>query len=298
MTEEKISLSEQVNMGFVVFTPLVALIVGMMPFWPFSPDGVAIAIFINFYYLATLGVTVGYHRYLTHSSFKEKYRSVKNALTVAGIFSGQGGPIMWVSWHRTHHKRSDKPGDPHSPHLHGSGLWAAINGAIHAHVWWLFVTPRSDDHTKALQSDSDIVRLDRWAVRIFLFGLFVAPPLLGALARWSLDSVHIDILWGGFIRLFCTNHATWSVNSVCHLWGRRPFDTDDKSRNNWLVVLLASGEGWHNNHHAFQWSAKQGLLPGQFDLSWLVIQGMWKLGLIEEPLVPDEDQISQKLAAA
>jgi stearoyl-CoA desaturase (Delta-9 desaturase) len=225
------------------------------------------------YLLCGLGVTVGYHRLFTHRSFKTT-RALRALLAVLGSMAIEGPPIEWASTHRKHHRFSDRPGDPHSPHLdHGTGLRGALRGLAHAHLGWIFrgkdiANPRR--YAKDLLADRDLRFISR------TFPLWAAAGLalpfgLGVALTGSLVGGLTGLLWGGAVRIFLVHHATFSINSLCHFFGRRPFATGDESRNLAWLAPLSLGEAWHNNHHAFPTSARHGLGRWQLDPSaWLI----------------------------
>lgn len=282
-------------MAILIFGPFVALGVGIFCFFTRGVDFVSLGIALVFVLFTGFGITVGYHRYFTHAGFEIKAPWLEKLLAIAGSMSAEGPVFAWVSWHRQHHAHTDKPGDPHSPHLHGEGFVNITKGFLHAHMFWLFNPPIiADAHVRKLRENRAVAKINKQFVWWVIAG-FILPMVVGVIVRQSLNYLFIDFLWGGPIRMMFVHQVTWSVNSVCHLWGEQPFDTGDESRNHALVAMLGHGEGWHNNHHAFQRSAKHGLLEGQFDLTWVVIVGLYKLGLIGEPYVPDEHKIAEKL---
>jgi stearoyl-CoA desaturase (Delta-9 desaturase) len=233
------------------------------------------------YVLTGLGVTVGFHRHLTHRSFKTN-RPIHFLLAALGSAAIEGPVISWVADHRKHHAFSDEEGDPHSPHVgHGGGIRGTLRGLLHAHVGWLFIhTHRGSRHRYApdLLKDPVIRFVDRtfplWAIAglalPFGLGYAIGGGLVGGLT---------SLLWGGAVRVFVVHHLTYSINSLCHVFGRRPFDTDDESRNLAWLALPTFGEAWHNNHHAFPTSAVHGLRRLMLDPSALVILGLERLGL-------------------
>ena len=233
------------------------------------------------YALAGFGVTVGFHRLLTHRSF-DATPAVRATLAVLGSMAVQGAVIHWVADHRKHHAFSDEAGDPHSPHTSEATGWRrVVRGFCHAHVGWMFSrTDRASARRYApdLRRDPVITAIDRLFPVWALAGL--AVPFLAGLALSGGDLVAglTAGLWGGLVRIFLFHHATWSVNSICHLYGSRPFRSTDESRNNWAVAIVALGEGWHNNHHAFPTSARHGLLPGQLDPSHAIIRALQRAG--------------------
>jgi stearoyl-CoA desaturase (delta-9 desaturase) len=226
-------------------------------------------------------VTVGFHRHLTHRSFKAK-RAVRAVLAALGSAAIEGPVISWVADHRKHHAFSDRAGDPHSPHVgHGDGWGGALRGLLHAHVGWLF---RHDQrgararYAPDLLKDPTIRVIDRTFLIWALAGLALAFGL-GTAIGTSVEAGLTGLLWGGAVRLFVVHHVTYSVNSICHVFGRRRFATGDESRNVAWLALPSMGEAWHNNHHAFPTSARHGLRPWEIDLSGLVIRGLEACGL-------------------
>jgi stearoyl-CoA desaturase (delta-9 desaturase) len=245
-----------------------------------------------------LGVTVGFHRLLTHRSFKTT-RSVRAALAALGSAAVEGPVISWVADHRKHHAFSDQEGDPHSPHVgHGRGLAGSMRGLLHAHLGWLFVhTGRGSKARYApdLLGDPLMRLIDRTFLVWVLAGLAV-PFGLGVAIGGSVTAGLTGLLWGGGVRIFVLHHVTYSINSLCHFFGRRRFATDDHSRNLGWLALLTFGENWHNNHHAFPTSARHGLRRSELDLSALVILGLERLGLAWDVVrVPPERQLAKAL---
>jgi stearoyl-CoA desaturase (Delta-9 desaturase) len=253
------------------------------------------------YVLTGLGVTVGYHRLLTHRSF-ETYRPVRYALAVLGSLAVEGGTITWVADHRKHHAFADEDGDPHSPHAgHEGGVRGTLKGLWHAHVGWIF---REEGRAEAPRYARDLVE-DR-GMRIIeasFLGLVVVSLLipfgLGYLVTGSLTGGLTAMLWGGLVRIFLVHHITWSINSVCHFFGRRRFANEDHSTNVFWLALPSFGESWHNNHHAFPTSASHGMRWWEIDPSALVIRGLEKVGLAWNVVrVPRERQQAKALQPA
>ncbi|MGZ3601950.1 MAG: acyl-CoA desaturase [Ktedonobacterales bacterium] len=257
---------------FVVVVPLVATIFGIRLLWERAvhwPDLVLLAVM---YSLVAFGVTVGYHRMLTHRSFRP-HPVVKFILLVLGSMGLEGAALEWAATHIKHHAQADREGDPHSP----------VEGFWHAHIGWIFKDYEADPNVycRNLVNDPIVV----FVSRTFLVWVALAmaiPFAAGGLITHSWAGALTGLLWGGLVRQFLTHHVTWSVNSVCHTFGRRQFETNDASRNEWVVGLLAFGEGWHNNHHAFPRSAFHGLRWWQFDLSGYLIWTLEKLGLAHD----------------
>jgi stearoyl-CoA desaturase (Delta-9 desaturase) len=230
------------------------------------------------YVFTGLGISVGFHRLLTHRSFKAN-RPLKIVCAVAGSMALEGSAISWVASHRRHHMFGDRSGDPHSPHRYGPGALGTLRGFLWAHTGWLFAMDPTDTGRFApdLHRDRDFVVIDR------LFPLLaVASLALPFFIGWALSGTLFGalsaLLWAGLVRMAVLHHVTWSVNSVCHLWGRRPFATHDQSTNVGALALLSLGESWHNFHHASPASARHGVLPHQHDLSARLISLFERLG--------------------
>jgi stearoyl-CoA desaturase (delta-9 desaturase) len=274
-------LERRVALATVV-TPLLGFIAAAASLWGRGLGPVDVGLCAGFYALTTIGITVGFHRLFAHRSFRAA-RAVEILLGIAGSMAAEGPVLFWVAAHRRHHKHSDREGDPHSPHLHG-GAWAAVRGLFHAHIGWM-VRHEPDDldrYARDLLRDRTLVL---WLNQPYFLwvglGLLAPAAIGGALAR-SWAGALTGFLWGGLARIFLVHHVTWSVNSICHTFGTRPYDTRDASTNNPAIGLLAFGEGWHNNHHAFPYSARHGLAWWQLDASWLVIRALERLGLASD----------------
>jgi stearoyl-CoA desaturase (delta-9 desaturase) len=239
-------------------------------------------VFAIVYVLTGLGVTVGFHRHLTHRSFATG-RVMRGTLAALGSAAIEGPVISWVADHRKHHAYSDEQGDPHSPHVgHGGGLRGTLKGLLHAHVAWLFIhTERGSKERYApdLMADPVIKFVDRTFFIWAILGLAI-PFGLGVALGGTVVAGLTALLWGGGVRVFLIHHVTYSINSLCHVFGRQPFKTKDESRNLSWLALPTLGEAWHNNHHAFPTSAEHGLRRRQVDPSALVIRALERLGLV------------------
>jgi stearoyl-CoA desaturase (delta-9 desaturase) len=281
-----------------VIVPFAAVVVAIA-FLPSTYVGPTdLVILAGMYLLSALGVTVGYHRLLTHRAF-DTPRPVKYALAVMGQIAVQGPVVDWVADHRKHHAFTDEDGDPHSPHGHGGGLKGALHGLYHAHVGWLFVTQgRADRHRYArdLMDDPTMKRISKSFPLNALLGLLV-PFALGLAITGRLSGGLTAFLWGGLVRVFLLHHVTWSINSVCHFFGRRRFAVDDHSTNVFWLALPSLGESWHHNHHAFPRSAKHGLRWWEIDLTGLVIAAMRRLGLARDVVTISPEKQAERLAA-
>ena len=280
------SLALRVINLVVVVLPFLAVVAAIAFLWGWGFGWVEISLLVGMYVASAIGITVGYHRFFTHRSF-ETSRVVQCILGILGSMAVQGPLLKWVAMHRCHHMHSDRPEDPHSPHQHGGGLWGMIRGLFHAHLGWLFRAdpPELARYVKDLRQS----RLLRVVSALFplwvIIGLLI-PTALGLLLTWSWWGALFGLIWGGLVRIFFVHHVTWSVNSLCHWWGRQPYRVHDHSRNNWLVGILAMGEGWHNNHHAFPRSARHGLRWWQIDMSYWIIRAMAMVGLVWKVKVP------------
>jgi len=247
----------------VVVLPFLATLFAIWLLWQRAVNWTDIALLIAFNVLAGLGVTVGYHRMLTHRSF-QPHPVVKFIFLVFGSMAVEGPALEWAATHIKHHAHSDREGDPHSP----------IEGFWHAHMGWMFNRSFADPNVycRNLVKDPIVV----FVSHTFIFWVLLSLAIPFAIGGWT------GLLWGGLVRIFLTHHITWSVNSVCHTFGKREFETRDQSRNEWIVGLLGLGEGWHNNHHAFPRSAFHGLHWWQFDLSGYVIWTLERVGLVRD----------------
>jgi stearoyl-CoA desaturase (delta-9 desaturase) len=268
------------NLGAVVL-PFAATIAAAALFWNrlISPADLAIA--ATMYVLTAVGITVGFHRLLTHRSFQTA-KPVEYLFAVLGSMAVQGPVISWVADHRKHHAHTDKDGDPHSPHVgHDGGVRGVLTGLWHAHTGWLMSTQGRADwkrYAPDLYEDRGMRAISRRFVPILFAGLAL-PALAGYLVSGTFAGASMGLLWGGLVRVFFVHHITWSVNSVCHFLGSRRFDTDDRSTNVFWLALPSLGESWHHNHHAFPRSAVHGLKRWEIDPSALIIAAMEKTGL-------------------
>jgi stearoyl-CoA desaturase (delta-9 desaturase) len=296
---EPAGLLDRIIMLTAIVVPFVGVIAAIYYSWTIGWMGWPyLILLIVAWMISGMGITIGFHRLLTHNSF-ETYRPIRAALMMMGALSVEGSPLVWCAVHRRHHELSDKPGDPHSPHLHGEGWWNAIKGFWYGHCGWLLTTFWSDPDLKRyvpdLLRDRLLVVVDRMYYVWVLLSLAI-PTVIGWLITMNWQGAFLGLLWGGLVRIFIGHHITWSINSVCHIFGGRPFQSNDRSTNNLMCALLGFGEGWHNNHHAFPTSARHGLWWWQFDMSWLTILALKKLGLAWNVKVPSPKAIEAKRA--
>src|SRR5215204_2009484 len=287
---------DRIITGTVTVLPVFCLLIVAWQVWGEWLGWNDIFVFLIMYMLTGLGVTVGFHRLLTHRAFKTT-PVVKGVLTALGSAAIEGPAISWVADHRKHHAYSDKPGDPHSPHVdHGHGLRGALRGRFHAHVGWLFIhTERGlkSRYAPDLLADPIVSFISRTFVLWVLAGL-AAPFLLGWAIGGTVAEGLTGLLWGGAVRMLVLHHSTYSINSLCHFFGRQRFNTGDESRNLWWLSFFTFGESWHNNHHAFPTSARHGLGRWQFDPSAWVIWGLEKTGLAWDVVrIPPERQAAK-----
>ena len=293
---------------FATIVPLVGLAAAV---WYAAAEGrfrvFDAVLLIGGTWLGGQGITLGYHRLLTHRAF-EADRWLRNVLTAVGALTVQKSPLDWCAAHRKHHEFSDKPGDPHSPHVHGDGEHRGVwSGLWYAHVGWLFtghiMTPDLKRYVPDLLKDRFAMAVHRTWDYFWVPLAFLIPAGLGALwygitaGGWG-DGALRGFLWGGCGRIFLTHHLTWSVNSICHLWGGREFASRDASRNNVVCALVTSGEGWHNNHHAFPTSARLGLRWWQFDSGWVLLRFFERAGWVRNVTVPTPEQMNRRKVAA
>lgn len=283
--------------GTITVVPFLALIAVGVQAWNQTLHWSDIAVFTIMYFATGFGITVGFHRMLTHRAFSTS-TPVKALFAILGSAAIEGPVISWVADHRKHHAFTDREGDPHSPHVdHGGGLKGSLKGLYHAHVGWLFIhTQRAakERYAKDLVDDPVIAWVNRTFFLWVVVGL-VVPFGLGWLIGGSVALGLTGLLWGGAIRMLVLHHVTYSINSLCHVFGSRRYETDDHSRNLAWLAPLAMGENFHNNHHAFPTSARHGLGPGQFDSSAAVIGLMERAGLVWDVKRPSEAQQAKKL---
>jgi stearoyl-CoA desaturase (delta-9 desaturase) len=280
-----------------VTLPLVGCLIGIVLTWRWGFMGwLYLAMIVGGWLFTGIGITIGFHRLLTHRSF-DTYRGIKLTLVTLGALSVQGSPLVWCAVHRRHHELSDQPGDPHSPHLHGQGIWNALRGLWYAHTGWLFTgywsAPNLWRYVPDLLDDPALVAVDR-VYYVWVLVSLGLPAAIGGMATWSWQGALLGLVWGGLVRIAVTHHITWSINSICHVFGSRSYRTGDDSRNNLLCGLLGLGEGWHNNHHAFPMSARHGLAWWQLDASWLVIRGLELVGLAWNVRLPSDKAMAEK----
>ncbi|WP_120322483.1 acyl-CoA desaturase [Catellatospora citrea] len=279
-----------------VATPFVGLLAAVPIAWGWGLSGVDLTLAITTYLISGFGIAAGYHRHLTHGSFKAR-RGLRIALAVAGSLAVEGSPTQWVANHRRHHAFSDREGDPHSPWRYGTSVTAVLKGLFHAHVGWMFRREVSNRARFApdLVADRDIRVVDR------LFGPLAAvsllsPAVIGGLVTGTWAGALSAFFWAGLVRMAVLHHVTWSVNSICHVVGERPFVSKDRATNFWPLAILSFGESWHNSHHADPTGARHGVLRGQIDPAARLIWIFEKLRLARDVRWPVAERLDAKRA--
>lgn len=245
------------------------------------------------YACTVIGIGVGYHRLLTHRAFTT-HKIVRMILATLGSMAGQGPVLFWVALHRQHHKFSDRPGDPHSPHISGEEPSGWLSGLWHAHVGWMLnPQQRNLRFVIDLMKEPEMVLVNKCYFHFLLIGIAI-PAVIHGVVSHSWGGVLSGLLWGGLVRIFLVHHVTWSINSICHLYGSRPFANRDHSTNNLWLSLLSFGEAWHNNHHAFPQSARHGLQWWQVDINSYFIRCLETVGLAWDVKAPSQERLAAK----
>lgn len=285
--------------GIVTAVPMLSLFLVGWQLWASLLGWNDIFVFMTMYLLTGFGVTIGFHRLLTHRAFRTT-AAVRAALAILGSAAIEGPVISWVADHRKHHAFADREGDPHSPHVgHGQGWSGALRGLLHAHVGWLFIHTRRgrrSHYAPDLLADPVVAWVDRTFV-IWALGGLVMAFALGWLFGGRLRDGFTGLLWGGAVRMLVLHHVTYSVNSLCHFFGGQRFQTGDESRNLAWLAPLSLGEAWHNNHHAFPTAARHGLRRGECDLSAIVIRALERMGLAWDVVRVSPERQASKLTS-
>ncbi|MFO0860220.1 MAG: acyl-CoA desaturase [Phycisphaerales bacterium] len=278
--------------------PFVALAIAIAMLWRVPNQGLYLAIMVGMYVSTGIGIGTGFHRLFTHKSFTAG-PYVRFFWAALGSMAIEGALTTWVAEHRKHHQHSDAPGDPHSPHAHhpeyDGTVWGVFYSFYYAHVGWLFHNSPTEleRYVPDLLEDPVTNFVSRTYWMWVGIGLLI-PTALGGLITWSWTGALLGFLWGGPIRTLVVHHITWCINSVCHLWGTRPFRTSDHSRDNPIFGILAFGEGWHNAHHAFPTSARHGLAWWKLDINYIVIRTMALLGIVKDVRLPSPASLEAK----
>ena len=290
---------DRVIARIVTAVPILSLFFVGWQLWASLLGWNDIFVFLLLYVLTGFGVTVGFHRLLTHRAFKTTH-PIRVVLAILGSAAIEGPVISWVADHRKHHAFADREGDPHGPHVdHGHGWRGALRGLLHAHVGWLFIHTHRGRRTRYapdLLADPVVSWVDRM-FPVWAFGGLLSAFGLGWLFGGRLRDGLTGVLWGGAVRMLMVHHVTYSINSLCHFFGRQRFDTGDESRNLAWLAPLSLGEAWHNNHHAFPTSAEHGLRRWELDPSAWVIRALERLGLAWDVVRVSPERQTAKLAA-
>jgi stearoyl-CoA desaturase (delta-9 desaturase) len=291
-------LPAHVTVYVFVIVPFLALLAAVPIAWGRGLSWVDVGLAAGWYAFTCLGATVGFHRYFTHGAFKAG-RPMRVALAVAGSMAVQGPILHWVADHRRHHAFSDKEGDPHSPWLFGTSAAALTRGFWHAHLGWILDRDLTNQERFApdLLADRDL-RLVHRTFGLWTAVTLIAPAAMGGLITWSWWGAVTAFFWAGLVRVTLLHHVTWSVNSVCHMVGERPFAARDRSANFWPLAILSMGESWHNLHHADPTCARHGVRPWEFDISARVIWFFEKVGWVHDVRWPSSPRLARIRRAA
>ena len=298
LSQDRQSLTERVILFLFIAIPLLAVVAAIPIAWGWGVGWLDLALLAITYLIAAGGITVGFHRHFTHGSFKAN-RPLRVALAIAGSYAIEGPLIRWVADHRKHHAFSDREGDPHSPWRFGTSTWALTKGLLYAHMGWLFDVEQTSQAKYApdLLKDRDIVRISRmfpW----FVAGSLLIPAVIGGLLTWSWWGAVTAFFWAGLVRVALVHHVTWSINSICHVWGSHPFLSRDRSGNVWWLAIPSLGESWHNLHHADPTAARHGVEPGQIDISARVIRWFERAGWATDVRWPKPERLAARRAPA
>jgi len=277
-----------------VVVPFLAVLAAGFVAWGWGLRWSDVVLTVAFFSLTAHGITIGFHRYFTHGSFKAR-RPLRIALAIVGSLAIEGPLIRWVADHRRHHAYSDAAGDPHSPWRYGEGFWALLKGLGWAHVGWMYDVEQTSRQKFApdLLNDPDLVRVSDAFPSLVAVSV-LAPALLGGLLTWSWQGALSALFWASFVRIALVHHVTWSINSVCHVWGKHPFKARDHSGNVAWLALFSGGESWHNLHHADPTCARHGVLPGQLDTSARIIRWFEQFGWASDVRWPKPERLAAR----
>ena len=284
-----------------ILIPSIGTVLAIGLFCLSGGSGVKIGLLVSMYFLTLVGITVGFHRHFAHQAFKSNI-VIRIILAILGSMAAQGPVIHWVSNHRRHHQYSDQLGDTHSPHVYEGQKegqkFAQLRGLWYAHIGWMLNSKVTNSalFAKDLLQDRIITRVNQLYLTWVILGLAI-PTIAGGILNSTWVGAWQGFLWGGLVRIFVAHHITWSINSITHLYGTRPFNTREQSTNNIWLAIPSCGEGWHNNHHAFPNSAKFGLQWWQVDIGYWVIRALEVLGLAWDIKAPTARLIEAKKLA-
>ncbi|WP_029430864.1 acyl-CoA desaturase [Blastococcus sp. URHD0036] len=285
---------EQITLYLFVIVPFLAVAAIVPVVWGWGISWLDLGLLVGFYFIPLLGVTVGYHRYFTHGSFKAG-KPLRYGMAIIGCMAIEGPVVQWVADHRRHHAFSDREGDPHSPWRYGTDTRSLMKGIWHAHLGWLFDRRQTNAERYApdLLKDRGLKVVSRLFV-VWAFLSLALPAVIGGLVTGSWAGALSAFFWAGLVRTFLLHHVTWSVNSICHVIGTRPFTSRDRATNVWPLAILSGGESWHNLHHVDPTSARHGVLRGQVDMSARIIWVFEKLGWAHSVKWPDPVRLAAK----
>jgi stearoyl-CoA desaturase (delta-9 desaturase) len=288
---------EQIALAIFIAVPLLAIAGAGFVVWGHGLSWTDVILSTVFYAVTLHGITVGFHRYFTHGSFKAN-RALRIGLAIAGSMAIEGPVTRWVADHRRHHAFSDAEGDPHSPWRYGNDFRSLCKGLWHAHIGWLFDVEQTDQKRFApdLLADKDINRVAKAFPLLVVISLLL-PALLGGLITMSWTGALTAFFWASVVRIGVLHHITWSINSICHAWGKRPFATRDRAVNVWWLAAISGGESWHNLHHADPTCARHGVDKGQIDSSARIISLFEGLGWARDVRWPKKERLDARRAA-
>ena len=283
------------TIGIFVFLPIVAVVAAIPVAWGGFLSWLDVILAVAFYAITAFGITLGFHRYFTHGSFKTN-RTMKIVLALAGSMALEGSISQWVADHRKHHKFSDEVGDPHSPWRFGTSKRAVAKGLYWSHMGWLFSEEQSPIETYApdIAADKDLQRITK-AFPFVVAASLLLPGVIALAITQSWTAALTAIFWAGFFRVALVHHVTWSINSICHVFGTRPFNSRDLSTNVWWLAIPSLGESWHSLHHAEPTAARHGVFKGQVDITAVTLKGMEKLGWAHDVRWPKVERLVKKL---
>lgn len=278
----------------IVGLPVAGVVAVCTELFGSSVTVVNLSLLAVFYLISAMGLTAGFHRLFTHRSFCAS-PVLRAGLAIAGSLAFEGGVLSWIATHRRHHAFTDRPGDPHSPYEYGGGLRGQLRGAVHAHVGWLFRADATsvEQYAPDLKADPMMAAIDRAFPLLCLVSLGL-PALAGWLLTGTGHGALTALLWGGLVRVFLLHHVTWSVNSLCHLYGSRPFKTrrQDRATNLWPLAVLSLGDSWHNLHHSDPTCARHGVDRGQIDIAAGFIRLCEKAGWATKVRWPTPERVA------
>lgn len=292
---DRLQAPRQIHVLAILWIPLLGMVAAVAGLWQKAIDPLDLGLLVGMYFLTAIGIEIGYHRYFSHRSFKAT-TAVSVTLAILGAMAAQGPVVYWVGLHRRHHEYSDQPNDPHSPNLHGDGLIGRLQGLWHSHIGWMFnhEIPNPIHYAPELIKDQVLSRVNKLYPVWLLLGLLI-PTIVGGVLRSSWMGAWYGFLWGGLVRILIGENIIWTINSVVHVYGSRPFNNRDQSRNNIWLMIPTIGGSWHNNHHAFPNSAITGFKWWQLDIGGWIIRTLEFTRLVWDVKVPTARMIESKM---